>query len=101
MAEVRGQMKNARKAHACSKCGRVGHNIKTCSFKRRVGSPRPGPLIEQKASGLEVVLQFPRATDIASEVNAELNTKTCACPTCGSTFTGRQVFDALRESKNE
>jgi len=93
MAEVRGQMKNARKAHACSKCGRVGHNIKTCSFKRRVGSPRPVPVIEQKAIGLEV--------ENTSEVNAELNTKTCACPTCGSTFTGRQVFDALRESKNE
>ena len=85
--------KTSRTAHKCSKCGRVGHNIVTCTFKRRVGAPRPLPAAEQKAIGLTV--------ENTTEVNAELNNKTCACPTCGTTFTGQQVFDAIREQNTE
>ncbi len=67
--------------------------MRTCRFKRRVGTPRPLPAPEAKAIGLSV--------ENTIEVNAELNTKTCDCPTCGTTFTGQQVFDALREQKTE
>lgn len=71
MAEAKRTVKK-RAAHRCSKCNRVGHNIRRCNFVRRVNV---------KVQNTEVIDAM---TVVQENTKSENKTRlNLCCPTCG------------------